>query len=45
MYRGLQGTSRRGGPWEGKEGMRRQEKVDIAKGASLDVIGGKIEGI
>lgn len=45
MYRGLQGTSRRGGPREGKEGMRRQGKVDIAEGALSDVIGGKIEGI
>lgn len=45
MYRGLQGTSGRGGPWEGKGGMRQQEKVDTAEGASSDVIGGKIEGI
>lgn len=45
MYRGLQGTGGRGGPWEGKEGMRRQEEVDVAEGVSADVIGGKIEGI
>lgn len=45
MYRGLQGTAGRAGPWEGKEGVRRQEKAGIAEGASSDLIGGKIEGI
>lgn len=43
MYRGLQGTAGRAGPWEGKERVRRQEKVGIAEGASSDVIGEKLK--